>query len=176
MSGGLAEATHLHSGELGSRGPPTPTPHPPTGGWAGAGRPDPRGEEVSPGQPELQTQGRGAVARGRGGAGGHPGTGWEAGRWAVRSLLPLAPTLPPFLAFPSGAAEVQRLAARGVSGCGPSQWPEVAPASTTCTAYLFQAHCFQVRGAVGQLLSHLMVTRDRPVFPGQEATILDIFL
>lgn len=59
MSGGLAEATHLHSGELGSRGPPTPTPHPPTGGWAGAGRPDPRGEEVSPGQPELQTQGRG---------------------------------------------------------------------------------------------------------------------
>lgn len=69
--GGLAEATHLHSGELGSRGPPTPTPHPPTGGWAGAGRPDPRGEEVSPGQPELQTQGQG-------GSGTWPGWGWGA--------------------------------------------------------------------------------------------------
>lgn len=154
--------------------PPRPTLLPVAGQEQGGLTPAER--RCLRGSLSCRPRARGAVARGRGGAGGHPGTGREAGRWAVRSLLPLAPTLPPFLAFPSGAAEVQRLATRGVSGCGPSQWPEVAPASTTCTAYLFQAHCFQVRGAVGQLLSHLMVTRDRPVFPGQEATILDIFL
>lgn len=139
MSGGLAEATHLHSGELGSRGPPTPTPHPPTGGWAGAGRPDPRGEEVSPGQPELQTQGRGAVARGRGGAGGHPGTGWEAGRWAVRSLLPLASASSPFLTplpclpFLPSPAELLRSrgwppgGSRGADPHSGLRWPQLQP-------------------------------------------------
>lgn len=61
MSKGLAEAPQLpHPAEPEAGGPPTLIPHPPTCGWAGAGQPDPCGEGMSPRQPELQTQGRGA--------------------------------------------------------------------------------------------------------------------
>lgn len=83
---------------------------------------------MSPGRPELQTQGQG-------GSGTWVGWGWGApGHWVGRRkvcysqppplglCLPTIPDMPtrlPFLPSPAELLKSQGLAALGVSGCGP---------------------------------------------------------
>lgn len=117
--------------------PPRPTLLPVAGQEQGGLTPAER--RCLRGSLSCRPRARGAVARGRGGAGGHPGTGWEAGRWAVRSLLPLAsassPSLTPLPCLPFLPSPAELLRSRGwppggSRGADPHsglRWPQLQP-------------------------------------------------
>lgn len=117
--------------------PPRPTLLPVAGQEQGGLTPAER--KCLRGSLSCRPRARGAVARGRGGAGGHPGTGREAGRWAIRSLLPLAsassPSLTPLPCLPFLPSPAELLRSRGwppggSQGADPHsglRWPQLQP-------------------------------------------------